>query len=87
MEDGASVFQQIRVQALRWGWPKSDKVSGLALKELRLQMGNESIAEEIEAVVRFQKLGDCRRIERMLRQPLGHREASPPPSAGLQKPD
>lgn len=51
----------------RWIWPKSDKVSGLPLKELRSQKGNQSATEEIEAVIRFQEVEDYRRVQRKLR--------------------
>lgn len=48
-----SVFQQVSLQALRWGWPNSDKVSGLPLKELRSQKGHQCVMEGTEVVMRF----------------------------------
>lgn len=48
-----SVFQQVRLQALGWGWPNSDKVSGLPLKELRSQKGQQSVMEGTRAVMRL----------------------------------
>lgn len=57
-EDGASVFEQVGGQALGWGWAKSEKVSGLLLKELWSQKGNDSAAEEIEALIKFQELAN-----------------------------